>query len=169
MDMSIPQPMGDSAEFERYQKRIGINLREARIKAGFATPNDLAAKLENVTVTGGAIGRMENGESTANFAKLTEYCRALNTTPNKILEFPDPPPPPRPPAPEGEIDDERLRALLEGVLIGIGTPPEEARLLGPAFLRVLRRPQLDSAGNPQGSPQEVGHTLATIYIQRLRP
>jgi hypothetical protein len=84
-----------------------------------------------------AVKKIESGHATTNFAKLANLARAIESTPNVILDFPDLTP--------GKVTDRAVfKAVLEGAFLAFDLPDKEASALGEAALEALNSHVLHS-------------------------
>jgi transcriptional regulator with XRE-family HTH domain len=66
---------------DEYRKRIGTNIRNARIQAGYRSQRKLAEKL---SFTHDKLARIERGETTASSDDINEIARVLGISPEVI-------------------------------------------------------------------------------------
>ena len=154
MSPAKPKRMGNTQEFKALCAQIGDAIRKAR-EAKKLSPAEFAARL-NLSVD--AVDKIENGKSTAQYAKLAGLAKTLDTTPNDLLGVTVAP-----------VEHEAVRGLLEAAFVSLGRPLEQAVPLARAVLKVLERRALHSSGNPL---RDTARTLALDAIDefvRSRP
>jgi transcriptional regulator with XRE-family HTH domain len=103
-----------------------------------------------------AVRKMEGGVSLSSYVKIIELAKALGTTPNEILDFPE--------SSDRLTDREIFQGLMEGSFMQRGLPLAEAEALATLVLEVIDRPAVRSEGT---SPRQNARTLALDVVQRF--
>jgi transcriptional regulator with XRE-family HTH domain len=129
---------------------------------GFTTGDEIGARISKlrqaldltvpelsrrIGVTPDALQRLLRGESTAQYIKLIQIARVLNTTPNTILGFNDP---------------DVIRATLEACFDALGLPEDQASLLAETVEQVLEQPEV-----PGLDPATQARSQAPLLLRQL--